>query len=62
MQGSNVLRKMADMETVIDPRLPDPYDDPQVGPVLAMSGGSFMGVTKKEENEDRSAAEEGDTA
>ena len=62
MQVSNVLRKMADMETVIDPRLPDPYDDPQVGPVLAMSGGSFMSVSKKEENEDRSAAEEGDTA
>ena len=60
MQVSNVLRKMADMEAVIDPRLPDPYDDPQVGPVLAMSGGSFMNVTKKSENEDSSgeAAEE----
>mgnify|MGYP003111847293 FL=1 len=62
MQVSNVFRQMAEMETVIDPRLPDPYDDPQVGPVLAMSGGAFMSVTKKDENADSIADGEDKTA
>jgi hypothetical protein len=44
------LRSMAEQESVIDHRIDSPYDDPQVGPVLAMSGGNFM--TVKENNQD----------
>lgn len=53
------LKSMSEKDIVIDHRIESPYDDPQVGPVLAMSGGNFMTVKKntsegEEETEKRS--------
>jgi|TARA_R110000824_G_scaffold145958_4_gene314560 hypothetical protein len=55
----DVLKNMSEQDAVIDDRIDSPYNDPQVGPVLAMSGGNFMTVKKnsleaEEEEEKRS--------
>ncbi len=51
MAAAEYLTEIAYADKLIDNRLPNPYEDPQVGPVLAMSATNFMTVRKKNDSE-----------
>lgn len=51
LAAAEYLTELAYADKLIDNRLPNPYEDPQVGPVLAMSATNFMTVRKKNDSE-----------